>query len=237
MDDEYAYDVTLSFAGEDRAQAEAVATELAARGIGVFYDAHEKAILWGKDLFQYLSDLYRRRARFCVVFVSRHYAEKLWTRHELKAAQARAFEESREYLLPVRLDDTEIPGLLPTTGFLRIPPETAATIANALESKLGKAALPHTPRAPAPGTPAARPAPAPAADRLTLFDALCAMTAAQLDAVVFRTGIARAELLPDTVPQSQRATDLVARLEQPGGPGLAALEAAIRKTAPHLLGA
>jgi hypothetical protein len=36
----------------------------------------------------------------------------------LKSAQARAFQENREYLLPARFDDTEIPGLLPQIAYV-----------------------------------------------------------------------------------------------------------------------
>src|SRR4051812_28193423 len=75
------YDVTLSFAGEDRPRAAALAEALVQAGVRVFYDDHEKEVLWGKDLYQYLSDLYQRQARYCVVLVSEHYARKLWTRH------------------------------------------------------------------------------------------------------------------------------------------------------------
>jgi hypothetical protein len=78
----------------------------------------EAVSLWGRDLYQYLSDIYTRRARFCVVFLSKEYAEKLWTRHELKAVQARAFKESEEYLLPARFDETSVPGLLPTIAYV-----------------------------------------------------------------------------------------------------------------------
>ncbi len=49
------------------------------------------------------------------MFLSRNYAAKLWTNHEREAAQARAFRENEEYILPIRLDDTEIPGILQTT--------------------------------------------------------------------------------------------------------------------------
>ena len=52
------------------------------------------------------------------MFLSEHYARNLWTNHERENAQARAFQENHEYILPVRLDDTEIPGILPTVGYL-----------------------------------------------------------------------------------------------------------------------
>ena len=114
----YDYDVTLSFAGEDREYVEAVASVLHQLGVRVFYDKYEQIDLWGKNLYEHLADVYRNRARYCVVFVSCHYAEKLWTNHERQSAQARAFENKLEYILPVRFDETEIPGMLPTTGYI-----------------------------------------------------------------------------------------------------------------------
>ncbi len=73
------YEIALSFAGEDRMYADALANALRSRGVKVFYDQHEKATLWGKNLYDYLSDLYQNKARYCVMFLSSHYATKLWT--------------------------------------------------------------------------------------------------------------------------------------------------------------
>lgn len=115
---EYEYDIALSFAGEDRERAEALAILLAEDGIRVFYDRYETAQLWGRDLYQHLQAVYRDQAKYCVIFVSEAYARKLWTRHELKQAQARAFRENEEYILPLRLDDTEIPGINATIGYV-----------------------------------------------------------------------------------------------------------------------
>src|SRR6266566_5558925 len=83
--------------------------------LGNALDKYEKATLWGKNLYTYLSDVYQNKARYCVMFLSRNYAAKLWTNHEREAAQARAFRENEEYILPIRLDDTDIPGILSTT--------------------------------------------------------------------------------------------------------------------------
>ena len=88
------YDVALSFAGEDRAYVEQVAVALDAAGVHVFYDRLEEANLWGKDLYSYLDEIYRRKARYCIVFISEAYGQKLWTNHERESAQARAFESS-----------------------------------------------------------------------------------------------------------------------------------------------
>lgn len=134
----YDYDVALSFAGEDRVYADALAEELRHHGLSVFYDTYEKSTLWGKNLYSYLSDIYQNKAHYCVMFLSCHYAIKLWTNHEREAAQARAFEENEEYILPIRLDDTKIPGIPTTIAYLSWPPETPETIADAIVEKLGK---------------------------------------------------------------------------------------------------
>jgi hypothetical protein len=132
----FEYQVAISFAGEDRNKAEALASLLRKKGIKVFYDAFEKEALWGQDLYSYLSDLYRFKARYCVMLISRDYAKKIWTNHERKAAQARAFEDNRTYILPIRIDNTEVPGVLPTVGYLQWEDEGAESIANLISEKL-----------------------------------------------------------------------------------------------------
>lgn len=134
---EYDYDVTLSFAGEDREYVERVAAALHELGIRVFYDRYEEVDLWGKDLYSHLDEVYRKRGRFCVVFISEHYSTKLWTNHERKSAQARAFEEKAEYILPVRFDATEVPGMLPTTGYIDGTTHTPEDVALMIARKTG----------------------------------------------------------------------------------------------------
>lgn len=112
------YDVVISFAGEDRYVAEEIASSLVTKGINVFYDEYEQANLWGKDLYEHLIKIYRDESKYCLMVLSENYAEKQWTNHERKAAQARAFREHREYILPLRLDDTEVDGILETTGYI-----------------------------------------------------------------------------------------------------------------------
>lgn len=112
------YDIGLSFAGEQREFVEQVAEELKSKGIKVFYDSFEEIDLWGKDLYQHLNHIYKRKCEYCIIFISEDYAKKLWTKHELKSAQARAFQENKEYILPVRFDNTELPGLNETVGYI-----------------------------------------------------------------------------------------------------------------------
>ena len=105
------YDVGLSFSGHDREFVSRVAKFLELMQHEVYFDEDHKAKVWGKNLYSHLSEVYSKKCRYCIVFISKYYAESRWTLHELRAAQERAYLENREYILPVKFDDTEIPGL------------------------------------------------------------------------------------------------------------------------------
>ncbi|SRR6266566_6815643 len=134
---EQEYDVCLSFAGEQRPYVEEVARILYQQGVRVFYDDYEKADLWGKDLYEHLDWVYQNSARYCVLFASADYARKIWTTHERRSAYARALRESDAYLLPARFDDTEIPGLRPTIGYIDLRVTTPSALAQLITEKLG----------------------------------------------------------------------------------------------------
>lgn len=136
-DGDFTYDVALSFAGQQRAYVEKVAAALRRRGIRPFYDNYEKAALWGKDLYEHLDWIYQKAARYCVLFASDDYAKKVWTTHERRSAQARALQSNQEYVLPVRFDDTEIPGLRPTVVYVDARSLTPAKLAGLISEKLG----------------------------------------------------------------------------------------------------
>lgn len=131
------YDIAVSFAGEDRSIVEEFASSLNQKGVRIFYDKFERANLWGKDLYQHLQNIYRDKARYCIIFVSKHYKEKSWTRHELQQAQARSFSDLSEYILPVRLDDTDLPGLNPTIGYIDLRQVTLNELIELTLEKIG----------------------------------------------------------------------------------------------------
>jgi hypothetical protein len=132
----FEFDVALSFAGENRRVVKKLATMLQGAGAEVFYDEYKQAALWGKDLYQHLQDIYQNRARYCVVFVSKDYIKKRWAKHELKNAQARAFASHREYILPLRMDNTILPGLPATVGYLDLKKHSLQGVAVLLLEKL-----------------------------------------------------------------------------------------------------
>lgn len=133
---EHEYDVCLSFAGEQRDYVHSVAETLKANGIRVFYDGYEEVNLWGKDLTERLDEVYQNGARHCVIFVSADYEKKMWTSHERRSAFARALKDSSDYLLPVRFDNTPIPGLRDSIGFIDLRHRTPEALANLIIRKV-----------------------------------------------------------------------------------------------------
>lgn len=131
------FDVVISFAGPDRAKAEELAVLLRDAGVRVFYDNFYPEMLWGKDLAVFFADIYRRSAKYCVIFVSREYNDRIWTTHERQHATARALEErGREYILPIKVENVEIPGIAPAIGYLKLTEFSIAEIASLLIRKL-----------------------------------------------------------------------------------------------------
>jgi hypothetical protein len=130
------FEIALSFAGEDRIYVDQVANLLRDSGVKVFYDIFEEANLWGRNLYDYLSDIYENKALYTIMFISENYAKKLWANHERQAMQARAFQEHQEYILPARFDDTPIPGVLPTVGYVSLIRKSAQEFVELIHKKL-----------------------------------------------------------------------------------------------------
>ncbi|CDG96329.1 conserved hypothetical protein [Xenorhabdus bovienii str. puntauvense] len=136
------YHIALSFAGEDRAYVESVANHLQASGVDVFYDFFEEEDLWGKNLYEHLTKVYRDQALFTILFVSEFYVKKSWGDLERKSAQARAFRENSEYILPAMFDlSVEVPGILDTTGYIDLNRKTPEQLAELIVRKLTKAGV------------------------------------------------------------------------------------------------
>lgn len=130
------YDIALSFAGEDREYVEKIAYGLKASGVKVFYDKFKTAELLGKDLYQYLNDIYKNKANYCIIFISEAYKKKAWTQHELASAQTRAFLDDKEYILPIYIDMVSIPGINETIGYINKAEYTVSEIIDIILEKL-----------------------------------------------------------------------------------------------------
>lgn len=135
------FQVALSFAGEQRDYVREVAKALSARHIAVFYDEFQANELWGKDGAEYFHQVYSRDARYVVMFISSEYVVKAWTRQERRSAISRQIKSDAEYILPVRFDDAEVPGLPDTTQYLTASRYTPAELAVEIARKIGVAPM------------------------------------------------------------------------------------------------
>lgn len=133
------YDLALSFAGEDRPVAEKIALTLKRKGYRIFYDRFEQAEMIGVDLTKLLGEIYSRRSRYCLMLISEKYVSKPWTNHERQFALSRALKERSAYILPLKLDDTDLPGLSPTIGYLDIRNSSVKEVCTLLAQKMGAA--------------------------------------------------------------------------------------------------
>ena len=115
------YEIGVSYAGEDRKITEEIISEIKRLPENrVFFDKDEEPDLLGKDLYNTLAEVYSKRCRHAVVMVSKNYLNKVWTKHERRTLQERALNQE-EYIIPVTIDDTKIPGMfITTTGYLNI---------------------------------------------------------------------------------------------------------------------
>jgi hypothetical protein len=130
------FDVAISFAGADRPVAKLFADALEQVGVTVFYDDSDRDTLFGRNLPDYLAEVYSKRCKFCLMLVSPAYVAGDWTRFERQVAQATAIKSRREFLLLVRLDDVELPGQPDSIAWRDLRRETVSQIAESIRAKV-----------------------------------------------------------------------------------------------------
>jgi hypothetical protein len=74
-EEQYEFDIAVSFAGEDRDYVSEVVAGVKG-DVKVFYDEDYAVESWGEDGVEYFSGVYLSRARYAVMFVSQHYAAR-----------------------------------------------------------------------------------------------------------------------------------------------------------------
>ena len=131
------YQVALSFAGEQRDYVEEVARHLQNLKIAIFYDEFAIVNLWGKSGAIAFEQVFAKDAAYVVMFISQNYVEKSWPIFERKAALSRMILEQREYILPVRFDETPVPGLPQDTIYLSAGDYSPAELSALIAEKLG----------------------------------------------------------------------------------------------------
>ena len=99
------YDFAFSFAGEDRALVEQIKAGL--QGFSIFYDNDYQGELCGKDLYNYLRELYSKKSKYVICFLSKYYRQKVWTNLEFTAIKERLMATffASDFLIPIVLDE------------------------------------------------------------------------------------------------------------------------------------
>jgi hypothetical protein len=104
------YDVAISYASEQLGYVEEFNDCVEKKGFTSFFDREKQAQLWGEPLPETLYEVYFRKSKWCVMFISKEYVSKVYPNLERKAIIDRQIRSER-YVLPVRFDDSEVPGL------------------------------------------------------------------------------------------------------------------------------
>ncbi|MCP2204576.1 TIR domain-containing protein [Lentzea flava] len=144
---ELKFDVAASYAKHDEHEVLPIVRQLKEMGIRV-YDRKDMAVdNWGKNLVEHLPRIFRE-VGYSLVFISKHYVTEVLAKVERQAVQSLDVELDGEFLLPIRLDDTELPGLLPTVQHLDLRLHGVDTICQAVAQKLAQHRSAFTPQTP-----------------------------------------------------------------------------------------
>lgn len=124
--------IALSFPGEHRPFVEQVAEHLSA-AVGrnrVLYDQYYEAEFARPDLDTYLQRLYHAESDLIAVFLCADYERKEWCGLEWRAIRDLIKRRQMSSVMPLRFDNTEIPGLFSTDGYVWIGGRSAKDIAD-----------------------------------------------------------------------------------------------------------
>ena len=132
------FEIALSFPGEHRDFVKTVADILATQldRERVFYDAYYEAELARPDLDTYLQEIYHDQAELVVVFLCAEYEQKEWCGLEWRAVRDLLKQKKTAEIMPVRLDDTDIRGLLSIDGYIDAKDSDPAELADLIMQRL-----------------------------------------------------------------------------------------------------
>lgn len=115
----YEYDVVFSLAGEQKDYVEKVAKYILDEGIRVWFYKFEETETWGKNQIDVFSEIFTIKAKYCVIFISREYTEKVWPNLERQFIQSRWLKDP-DYMLPARFDDSLVIGIPDTMAYVSL---------------------------------------------------------------------------------------------------------------------
>ena len=104
------YDVAISYASEQLDYVTRFHESIERKGFTAFFDRKKEARLWGEPLPEALYAVFHRKSKWCVMFISKDYVTSVYPNLERRAILDRQVENGR-YVLPVRFDESVVPGL------------------------------------------------------------------------------------------------------------------------------
>ncbi|MDB4020151.1 toll/interleukin-1 receptor domain-containing protein [Planktomarina temperata] len=134
------YDVCISFSGDERELAESVAQGLRESfGLNVFFDKFESEQLWGQELSDWLYDVYAKQSQLVLILFSRSYLKRKWTKHELRAAQSKLVNDGTGNVLPLRLEDVQLPDIFENISYIEMENETLESLLDKVSNRAWEA--------------------------------------------------------------------------------------------------
>ena len=133
----YLFDFAISFSKGARTESLELARELMRLGVRVFHADFHRAELWGRRLDRTFGWTFSKGCRFFVPLVSSEYIEREWPQYEWDVAKREQRNRPTEFILPIRLDDSLLPGLPNTIGYVDLRelsiPEIAALMVERID--------------------------------------------------------------------------------------------------------
>jgi hypothetical protein len=130
--------VALSFPGERRYFVNEVAERIAT-AIGrdsLLYDKYHEPELARVDLDTYLQKLYHDESELIAVFLCSEYEQKEWCGLEWRSLRDLIKRRNGSAIMPLRFDDTAIPGLFSIDGYVEIGNRTPTAIAECILARM-----------------------------------------------------------------------------------------------------
>ncbi len=141
MNEDYEFDFAISFAGPQREVAAQLANALSEHRFRVFYDASYRSRLLGRKLDHEFKWIFGPGTLFFVPLVSQDYVDRSWPQFEWSIGKLEAERRDREFILPLRIDDSLLLGLSDSIGYLDLREHSINEIVAILAEKAQSAGV------------------------------------------------------------------------------------------------
>jgi len=105
------YDIALSYANTDAEFVSELVQHLKAKGIRVFDYNTRSSERIGENLREDTERIYGPDSRYCVLVTSEAYKVSYWCTEEAKVARQALSQKGSAHIIPIRIDNTELPGI------------------------------------------------------------------------------------------------------------------------------